>query len=286
MLQIARKVRYLLDRRGLRVAMTRTGAEFTYGAGGNVDRARFCNRRNAALMLRIHADGSVNRSSHGVSTLYPAWHLGWTDDIYAPASGLPASSSAQSCARRERRTWGSRGARTSPASTGRTSPWCSRRRGFSRTRPSGRGSRPRATSGRWQAPSRARRPVSSRLVRPALRIAAHLLGRRPALLVHPPAHRLEFVRRAPGPWAFRLARLRGGAGGAGGDAAGSSTAVSAAMPAAAKSSSSARALRASASFSRSSWARGSTLSGATAGLRRRRRTVAAKAPAAAPARRV
>ena len=35
-LQIARKVRYLLDRRGLRVAMTRTGAEFTYGAGGNI----------------------------------------------------------------------------------------------------------------------------------------------------------------------------------------------------------------------------------------------------------
>jgi N-acetylmuramoyl-L-alanine amidase len=84
-LQIARKVRYLLDRRGLRVAMTRTGAEFTYGAGGNVDRARFCNRRNAALMLRIHADGSVNRASQGVSTLYPAWHLGWTDDIYAPS---------------------------------------------------------------------------------------------------------------------------------------------------------------------------------------------------------
>ncbi len=84
-LQIARKVRYLLDRRGLRVAMTRTDAEFTYGAGGNVDRARFCNRRNAGLMLRIHADGSVSRASHGVSTLYPAWHLGWTDDIYAPS---------------------------------------------------------------------------------------------------------------------------------------------------------------------------------------------------------
>jgi N-acetylmuramoyl-L-alanine amidase len=84
-LQIARKVRYLLDRRGLRVAMTRTVAEFTYGAGGNVDRARFCNRRNAALMLRIHADGSVDRARHGVSTLYPAWHRGWTDDIYAPS---------------------------------------------------------------------------------------------------------------------------------------------------------------------------------------------------------
>ena len=84
-LRIARKVRYLLDRRGLRVAMTRTGVEFTYGAGGNVDRARFCNRRGAVLMLRIHADGSVDRSRHGVSTLYPAWHRGWTDDVYAPS---------------------------------------------------------------------------------------------------------------------------------------------------------------------------------------------------------
>ena len=84
-LQIARKVRYLLDRRGLGVAMTRTGAEFTYGAGGNVDRARFCNRRNAAFMLRIHADGSEDRARHGVSTLYPAWRRGWTDDVYAPS---------------------------------------------------------------------------------------------------------------------------------------------------------------------------------------------------------
>jgi N-acetylmuramoyl-L-alanine amidase len=34
-------------------------------------------------MVRIHADGSGNRSLHGVSTLVPAWHRGWTDDIYA-----------------------------------------------------------------------------------------------------------------------------------------------------------------------------------------------------------
>jgi N-acetylmuramoyl-L-alanine amidase len=84
-LQIARKVRYLFDRRGFRVAMTRTGAEFTHGAGGNVDRARFCNRRSAALMLRIHADGSVNRARHGVATLYPAWHRSWTDDVFSPS---------------------------------------------------------------------------------------------------------------------------------------------------------------------------------------------------------
>jgi N-acetylmuramoyl-L-alanine amidase len=36
-------------------------------------------------MVRIHADGSGNTSLHGVSTLVPAWHRGWTDDIYAPS---------------------------------------------------------------------------------------------------------------------------------------------------------------------------------------------------------
>jgi N-acetylmuramoyl-L-alanine amidase len=84
-LQIAHKTRTILLRHGYRVAMTRTGPDFTYGAGGNVDRARFCNRRRAALMLRIHADGSTNPRLHGVSTLYPAWRRGWTDDVYRPS---------------------------------------------------------------------------------------------------------------------------------------------------------------------------------------------------------
>ena len=52
-------------------------------AGGNIARARFCNARHAALMIRIHADGSSNTTLHGVQTLYPALHRGWTDDIYA-----------------------------------------------------------------------------------------------------------------------------------------------------------------------------------------------------------
>jgi N-acetylmuramoyl-L-alanine amidase len=82
-LAIAKKTRTLLLRRGYRVAMTRTGPTFTYGTGGNVARAQFCNRRGAKLMLRIHADGSTSSSSHGLSTLYPAFHGGWTDDIYA-----------------------------------------------------------------------------------------------------------------------------------------------------------------------------------------------------------
>ena len=59
-LAIAQKTRALLVRRGYRVAMTRTGPTFRYGNGGNIARAQFCNRRRAALMLRIHADGSGN----------------------------------------------------------------------------------------------------------------------------------------------------------------------------------------------------------------------------------
>jgi len=82
-LAIALKTRTLLLRRGYRVAMTRTGPTFSYGSGGNIARAQFCNRRHAALMLRIHADGSASTASQGVSTLYPAYHRGWTDDIYS-----------------------------------------------------------------------------------------------------------------------------------------------------------------------------------------------------------
>lgn len=84
-LAIARKARTLLLARGYRVAMTRTGRTFRYGNGGNIGRAQFCNRRHAALMLRIHADGSTDASKRGVSTLYPALHPDWTDDIYGPS---------------------------------------------------------------------------------------------------------------------------------------------------------------------------------------------------------
>ena len=82
-LAIARKTRTVLLRHGYRVAMTRTGPIFRYGNGGNVARAQFCNRRHAALMLRIHADGSTDSSRNGLATLYPAFHRGWTDDISA-----------------------------------------------------------------------------------------------------------------------------------------------------------------------------------------------------------
>jgi N-acetylmuramoyl-L-alanine amidase len=81
-LAIARKTRALLLRRGYRVALTRAGPVFRYGTGGNIARAQFCNRRHAALMLRIHADGSTDTSRRGMATLYPSYHRGWTDDIY------------------------------------------------------------------------------------------------------------------------------------------------------------------------------------------------------------
>jgi N-acetylmuramoyl-L-alanine amidase len=84
-LEIARKTRRLLIANGYRVEMTRTGSEFTYGNGGNIARAQFCNRRRAALMLRIHADGSTSPALHGAATLYPARRQGWTDDVYRPS---------------------------------------------------------------------------------------------------------------------------------------------------------------------------------------------------------
>jgi N-acetylmuramoyl-L-alanine amidase len=79
-LAIALRTRAILARDGYRVAMTRTGRTY---AGGNIERARYCNVRHAALMIRIHADGATDSAFNGVKTLVPALHRGWTDDIYA-----------------------------------------------------------------------------------------------------------------------------------------------------------------------------------------------------------
>jgi N-acetylmuramoyl-L-alanine amidase len=81
-LAIARRARAELLARGYRVAMTRNATGYR---GGNIARARFCNTRGAALMLRIHADGSTDSAQHGARTFYPALHAGWTDDVYAPS---------------------------------------------------------------------------------------------------------------------------------------------------------------------------------------------------------
>ena len=81
-LAIAFKTRALLRAHGYKVAMTRTHSGY---AGGNIARAQFCNERHAALMLRIHADGSTDPGAHGFQTFYPSFHRGWTDDIYTPS---------------------------------------------------------------------------------------------------------------------------------------------------------------------------------------------------------
>ena len=78
-LAIARQTRALLVARGYRVAMTRNGPGYR---GGNRERARFCNARGAALMIRIHADGSTSPAANGISTLVPARRAGWTTDVH------------------------------------------------------------------------------------------------------------------------------------------------------------------------------------------------------------
>jgi N-acetylmuramoyl-L-alanine amidase len=82
-LAIARRTRALLLARGYRVVLTRSADGYR---GGNRERARFCNSRGAALMLRIHADGSTDRSRRGIATLVPARRRGWTDDVYGPSA--------------------------------------------------------------------------------------------------------------------------------------------------------------------------------------------------------
>lgn len=82
-LAIARHTAALLRARGYEVVLTRTGTAYP---GGNIARAQTCNRLHAALMLRIHADGSTDPAQHGVATLVPALHRGWTDDIYAASA--------------------------------------------------------------------------------------------------------------------------------------------------------------------------------------------------------
>jgi N-acetylmuramoyl-L-alanine amidase len=80
-LRVAHRLRPLLARAGIRVVLTRSETEGP--SMGNVARARIANRAGAALFLRVHADGSEDRSVRGTHTLYPALRRGWTDDVYA-----------------------------------------------------------------------------------------------------------------------------------------------------------------------------------------------------------
>jgi N-acetylmuramoyl-L-alanine amidase len=82
-LAVSLRLRRLLQRAGVRVIMTRTR---TNGVNPrNSALAGIANRAHAALFLRIHADGATDRAVRGTHTLFPAYHLGWTDDIYRPS---------------------------------------------------------------------------------------------------------------------------------------------------------------------------------------------------------
>jgi N-acetylmuramoyl-L-alanine amidase len=70
----------LLAAGGIQVVMTRTSTCCV--SSGNIARAKIANRAHAALFVRIHSDGSTDHRMTGTSMLYPAWHRGWTDDIY------------------------------------------------------------------------------------------------------------------------------------------------------------------------------------------------------------
>jgi N-acetylmuramoyl-L-alanine amidase len=92
-LQISLLLRDELTDRGYCVVMTRTRSSGR--SIGNVARARVANRARAALFVRVHADGSTDRSRRGTSMLYPALRRGWTDDV------LPESRTAARVLQRE-----------------------------------------------------------------------------------------------------------------------------------------------------------------------------------------
>jgi N-acetylmuramoyl-L-alanine amidase len=79
-LRVSLRLRLLLEKTGIRVVMTRTETAGT--SIGNVARARIANEIDAALFLRIHADGSTDPRARGTHTLHPALRTGWTDDVY------------------------------------------------------------------------------------------------------------------------------------------------------------------------------------------------------------
>jgi N-acetylmuramoyl-L-alanine amidase len=79
-MRVARLLRPLLERAGVRVVLTRARTART--SAGNIARARIANRLGAALFLRIHADGSPDPGVRGTHVLHPALRSGWTDDIH------------------------------------------------------------------------------------------------------------------------------------------------------------------------------------------------------------
>jgi len=84
-LAVSKRLAALLRRAGIQVVMTRTTTSHT--SMGNVKRAQIANRLHANSLVRVHCDGGA-ASTTGTHTLYPAYHRGWTDDIYTRSKRL------------------------------------------------------------------------------------------------------------------------------------------------------------------------------------------------------
>jgi N-acetylmuramoyl-L-alanine amidase len=78
-LQVALKLRKALEKRGVKVVMIRTKQDVNIS---NSKRAKIANAVNADLCIRLHCDGSPNKSVRGVLTIVPAKNK-WTQRITA-----------------------------------------------------------------------------------------------------------------------------------------------------------------------------------------------------------
>ena len=81
-LAVAEKLKAKLEADGATVIMTRTTHEATVS---NIERAQMANEAGANLCVRIHADGSDNKSIHGISVLVPEGNLLGTPAIVEPS---------------------------------------------------------------------------------------------------------------------------------------------------------------------------------------------------------
>lgn len=77
-LDIALKLKTLLEQVGFSVVMTRTTNNVSISSA---ERAQIANNAGANLFVRIHCDSSSSSSAAGISTLYPAKNQ-WTSPIY------------------------------------------------------------------------------------------------------------------------------------------------------------------------------------------------------------
>lgn len=81
-LDVALKLRSVLQARGVKVVMVRTTQNVNIS---NSQRAAIANKAHAALFIRLHCDGISNTSKHGFSTLIPAKNR-WTGPIVASSA--------------------------------------------------------------------------------------------------------------------------------------------------------------------------------------------------------